>query len=227
MSSWLVALTLLVSAAPVWGQGEPEVYFSSPQSGAALEGAPWVTVTGRARGPRIESTSRFDVMLVLDTSGSTAAPVARRAGQRGLGRHRRGVIRLPRGMVRDSVLGAEVTAALNFLGQLDGVRTRVGVVTFAESATGGCQRVGRAAPHVRSPGRPVGPLAGPHPGLGRGHGHGGRPSAGREGAPVPRGRREPSPSRRAEGQLSSSPTDSRPCPSAGAAGWSRETSTSR
>jgi Mg-chelatase subunit ChlD len=136
MRGWLVALALLVSAAPVWGQDEPEVYFSSPQSGAAVEGTPWVTVTGRARGPRVESTSKFDVMLVLDTSGSTAAPSRGVLGSVGWGGIGGGVVRLPRGMVRDSILGAEVTAALNFLAQVDGVRTRVGVVTFSEGHGG-------------------------------------------------------------------------------------------
>jgi Mg-chelatase subunit ChlD len=136
MRGWLVALALLLSAAPGWAEGEPEVYFSSPQSGAALEGAPWVTVTGRARGPQVESTSKFDVMLVLDTSGSTAAPSRGMLGSVGWGGFGGGLVRLPRGMVRESVLGAEVTAALNFLAKVDGVRTRVGVVTFAEGHGG-------------------------------------------------------------------------------------------
>ena len=35
--------------------------------------------------------------------------------------------------MRESILGAEVTAALNFLAQVDGARTRLGVVTFAEA----------------------------------------------------------------------------------------------
>jgi Mg-chelatase subunit ChlD len=139
MRGWLVALAILGSAAAVWGQGEPEVYFLSPKAGAAIEGAPWVTVTGRARGPRVESTSRFDVMLILDTSGSTAAPSRGLLGSLGWGGIGGGV-RLPRGLVRESILGAEVTAALNFLAQVDAARTRVGVVTFAEgygAASGG------------------------------------------------------------------------------------------
>jgi hypothetical protein len=40
-------------------------------------------------------------------------------------------------MVRESILGAEVAAAQNFLAQIDGVRTRVGVVTFAEGYQAG------------------------------------------------------------------------------------------
>jgi Mg-chelatase subunit ChlD len=138
MRGWLVGLLVLVSVVPAWAQGEPEVYFSSPQSGATLQGAPWVTVTGRARGPQVEPTSKFDVMLVLDTSGSTAAPSRGALGSVGWGGVSigGGLIRLPRGMARDSVLGAEVTAALNFLRMVDGVRTRVGVVTFSEGHGG-------------------------------------------------------------------------------------------
>ena len=74
MRRWLIALTLVGAVGSAWGQGEPEVYFSSPQAGAAIEGQPWVTVTGRARGPRVEPTTGFDVMLIIDTSGSTATP---------------------------------------------------------------------------------------------------------------------------------------------------------
>ena len=74
MRGWLIALALVGAAASAWGQGEPEVYFSSPQAGAAIEGQPWVTVTGRARGPQVEPTTGFDVMLIIDTSGSTATP---------------------------------------------------------------------------------------------------------------------------------------------------------
>jgi Mg-chelatase subunit ChlD len=138
MRGWLTAVALLASASAAWAQDEPEVYFLSPQAGATIQGVPSVTVTGRARAPRIEPTSKFDVMLVLDTSGSTAAPA--RGVLDGLGWGGivigGGIVRLPREMVRDSILGAEVTAALNFLAQVDAVRTRVGVVTFAEGHGG-------------------------------------------------------------------------------------------
>jgi Mg-chelatase subunit ChlD len=129
---WLAALALFGAAAPAWAQGEPEVYFLSPQAGAAIEGTPWVTVTGRARGPRVEPTAGFDVMLILDTSGSTGSPARGRAGNLGWGPLGRGpgFGPLP-APPRDSILGAEVTAALNFLTQADRAGTRVGVVTFA------------------------------------------------------------------------------------------------
>jgi hypothetical protein len=133
MRGWLIALALVGTAASVWGQGEPEVYFSSPQAGAAIEGQPWVTVTGRARGPQVEPTTGFDVMLIIDTSGSTATPSRGLMGGIGWGGIGGGVIRLPKALVRESILGAEVTAALNFLAQVDGARTRLGVVTFAEA----------------------------------------------------------------------------------------------
>jgi Mg-chelatase subunit ChlD len=133
MRGWLIALALVGTAASVWGQGEPEVYFSSPQAGAAIEGQPWVTVTGRARGPRVEPTTGFDVMLIIDTSGSTATPSRGVLGSIGWGGIGGGVIRVPKALARESILGAEVTAALNFLAQVDGARTRLGVVTFAEA----------------------------------------------------------------------------------------------
>src|SRR5262245_47443109 len=133
MTGWLVALALLASVTSAWAQGEPEVYFLSPKAGATIEGTPLVTVTGRARGPRIEPTSKFDVMLIIDTSGSTATPSRGLLDSVGWGRSTGGgIIRLPKALVRDSILGAEVSAALNFLVQVDGLRTRVGVVTFAE-----------------------------------------------------------------------------------------------
>jgi hypothetical protein len=133
MRGWLIALALVGTVASVWGQGEPEVYFSSPQAGAAIDGQPWVTVTGRARGPRVEPMTGFDVMLIIDTSGSTATPSRGLMGGIGWGGIGGGVIRLPKALVRESILGAEVTAALNFLAQVDGARTRLGVVTFAEA----------------------------------------------------------------------------------------------
>lgn len=140
MHRWLIALTLVGAVGPAWGQGEPEVYFSSPQAGAAIEGQPWVTVTGRARGPRVEPTTGFDVMLIIDTSGSTATPSRGVLGSIGWGGIGGGLIRVPKALARESILGAEVTAALNFLAQVDGARTRLGVVTFAEgygTANGG------------------------------------------------------------------------------------------
>ncbi|HEX2500490.1 MAG TPA: vWA domain-containing protein [Methylomirabilota bacterium] len=132
MRSGLVALGLVGLLAAAWGQEAPEVFFSSPQPGAAIEGAPVVTVTGRARGPRVGSPAGFDVMLVIDTSGSTASPsrgILGSLGWGGLG----GGVTLPRVLVRDSILGAEVASALGFLDKVVAGQTRVGVVTFAEN----------------------------------------------------------------------------------------------
>ena len=137
MRRWLVAFGLVGWVAVAQGQEAPEVYFSSPEPGAAIEGAPVVTVTGRARGPRVEPTTGFDVMLVIDTSGSTASPSRGLWGSVGAGGP--GFIRLPRAMVRDTILGAEVASAQSFLDKVDAARTRVGLVTFAgdqESARG-------------------------------------------------------------------------------------------
>ena len=119
--AWAVALAVVAAAAlPVWGQAEPEVYFLEPQPGAVVEGPPWVRVTGRARGPKLEPARAFDVMLILDTSGSTANSSSGWLGWRGRG-----------GFSGGSILAAEVTAALNFLGQADPSTTRIGLITFA------------------------------------------------------------------------------------------------
>jgi Mg-chelatase subunit ChlD len=118
---WAVALAVVGAAAlPVWGQAEPEVYFLEPQPGAVVEGPPWVTVTGRARGPKLEPARGFDVMLILDTSGSTAKSASGLLDWRARG-----------GFSGRSILAAEVTAALNFLGQADASTTRIGLITFA------------------------------------------------------------------------------------------------
>src|SRR5262245_38056175 len=134
MRGWLVALVVVGSVVSVWGQEQPEVYFSTPQPGAAIDGAPWVTVTGRARGPEVPPTTGFDVMLVLDTSGSTASSSRGLMGTLDWARLGGGIIRYSplRAPPQESILGAEVTAALNFLGQVDGARTRVGVIIFAQ-----------------------------------------------------------------------------------------------
>ena len=79
-------------------------------------------------------------MLIIDTSGSTATPSRGVLGSIGWGGIGGGLIRVPKALARESILGAEVTAALNFLAQVDGARTRLGVVTFAEgygTANGG------------------------------------------------------------------------------------------
>ncbi|HSE95294.1 MAG TPA: vWA domain-containing protein [Methylomirabilota bacterium] len=132
MRAGLIALALVGLLAPAWGQAEPEVYFLSPQAGAAIEGAPWVTVTGRARGPRIEAPAGFDVMLIIDTSGSTVNSSRAVAGNLGWGVLGGGPgFPVPPVARQDSILGAEVTAALKFLDQSGRPGTRVGVVTFA------------------------------------------------------------------------------------------------
>ena len=77
MRRWLAALAVFGAVAPAWGQGEPEVYFLSPQAGAAIEGTPWVTVTGRARGPRVEPTAGgFTLTLEEPVVGVAAGQAA-------------------------------------------------------------------------------------------------------------------------------------------------------
>lgn len=109
----------------------PIVQFAAPREGAVVT-APQVTVTGRAE-PQTRPVAAFDVMIVIDTSGSTNVPAA--VGERGgasvvLG----GPLGIPLG--GPTILQAEVTAARRFVDAADRAVTRIGLVTFSEG-TGG------------------------------------------------------------------------------------------
>jgi len=103
-----------------------------PPDGAVVESGPWIRVTGRARSPEPRSAGAFDVMIVIDTSGSTQNPSGLRVDREGkfapagsgsgFGWFRGG---------GDSILEAEVAAAMQFLDISDRATTRVGVMTFA------------------------------------------------------------------------------------------------
>ncbi len=98
----------------VWATTQVEVDIEAPQHGATISGPKQVTVRGQARAARDYRPALYDLMLILDTSGSTRAPS-------GVG-----------GFARDStILGAEVTAAERLLEKLDPKTTLVGIVTFA------------------------------------------------------------------------------------------------
>ncbi|MFQ5829821.1 MAG: VWA domain-containing protein [Candidatus Methylomirabilia bacterium] len=124
---WLSAILLLSWTSAPWAQRVPEVYFMEPPDGVVIKGEPWVEVTGRARSPEPQPPT-FDVMIVLDTSGSTRNPS-------GVG----GTFTAggPGGSFEwfqrrsDSILHAEAGAAIQFLGISDPATTRVGIITFA------------------------------------------------------------------------------------------------
>ncbi len=107
-----------------------------PADGAVMpESACGAFVAGRAMALGDES-KRFDVALVLDTSGSTADPTGADINGNGvIGTKRRGPIGSLFGASStdpgDSVLAAEVAAARQILRDLDPRTTRVAVITFA------------------------------------------------------------------------------------------------
>ncbi|MFQ5962004.1 MAG: VWA domain-containing protein, partial [Candidatus Methylomirabilales bacterium] len=116
----LFVLLMALWGTPASAQAGPEVYFTDPPDGAVVTGEPWVKVTGRARSPEPHPAT-FDVMIVMDTSGSTRNPSGLRS---------RATFGLFQG-ARSSILDAEVGAVNQFLGVLDRRTTRVGIITFA------------------------------------------------------------------------------------------------
>ena len=100
----------------VWGETRVQVGIEAPQYGATISGPSRVTVRGQARASRDYRPALFDLMLILDTSGSTRAP----AGVQSVG-----------GFGDTTILAAEVRAAERLLETLDPKSTRVGIVTFA------------------------------------------------------------------------------------------------
>ena len=83
-----------------------------------------------------ERPSRFDVMLVVDVSGSTKYPSGIDLDEDGeIGETRRALSALSVDVANtdpdDSVLAAEVRAGASLLGSLDSRRVRVGVVSFS------------------------------------------------------------------------------------------------
>jgi len=94
-----------------------EIGIEAPQDGTTISGPSQVTVRGQARASRDYRPAQYDLLLLLDTSGSTRAPSGVRTVQM---------------YARDaSILEAEVAAAERLLDKLDPRTTLIGVVTFA------------------------------------------------------------------------------------------------
>ena len=111
------------------------VQIEFPEDGAIVGEASGAFLAGRALAV-LGDYQRFDVLLVLDTSGSTAEMTG--ADINGNGIVGRGGLR---GLFNptdpgDSILAAEVEAARQMLRGLDARSTRVGLVTFAGDPPG-------------------------------------------------------------------------------------------
>jgi Mg-chelatase subunit ChlD len=129
--------SVVVGLAAVASAQTPLVQLAEPRDGAVVS-EPHVTVTGRAE-PQTRPTAAFDVIVVVDTSGSTNVPasIGEAAGVSGVFTAPIGSI----GLGGPTILHAEVTAARRFVDGADRATTRIGVVTFSE---GGGGRAGNA-----------------------------------------------------------------------------------
>jgi Mg-chelatase subunit ChlD len=125
-----VLVAALVSLAGVaWAQ-VPVVQFAEPRDGQVVS-EPRVVVTGRAE-PQARPPAAFDVVIVIDTSGSTNVSAAAGAAAGSMGSIIfGGPFGLPGG--GPSILQAEVAAALRFVDAADRACTRIGVITFSEA----------------------------------------------------------------------------------------------
>lgn len=122
-----------------------EVTISAPADGAVVAGdSPLVRVEGWARARHDYPIPRYDIMLIIDISGSTGGPSgvnlnARAPVGEGSATSRPGVPSVGGPSVPipgHSILAAEVVAGERLLARLDARATRVGVVTFSGPLVG-------------------------------------------------------------------------------------------
>ncbi len=140
-ASALVAVALAISrpGPPLAAEGPLAVSIVEPAEGArVLGGESLVYVRGHAHPPG-GAPGGYDVMLVIDTSGSTGSPSGVTLHRDGVVQRRRGEISPGRPAVTsdgpgDSVLAVGLAAAEALLARVDHRLTRVGVVTFAGPA---------------------------------------------------------------------------------------------
>ena len=125
-----LALSLVAATAPSAPKAPPEITLTLDavdvvRRPAELPGLGFLSGKALAYQGDLEL---FDVVFVLDTSGSTA-------DSSGLGEHSSWISHLPGVKVSrsDSILGAEVAAVESMLGSFDPRTTRVGLVSFAGS----------------------------------------------------------------------------------------------
>lgn len=142
MRAWLAAAVALWIAAPAAAADRSDLLLTidTPASGSVVGDAQGLTLlSGKALALHGDFQT-FDIMFVIDTSHSTAAPSGAdidgdgKVGQRGgdgLGSIFGKILPLPSSDKGDSILAAEVAALRTLLDQLDPRTTRVGVVAFA------------------------------------------------------------------------------------------------
>jgi len=145
---FLASFTLF--AGESWGAG-PKVRITSPKDGSHInQDKETVLVTGKVSTKGV-SISNVDLFFVLDVSASTAhyagvqfsdADLPSTSGRGGFGRLHSGVFGGGLGGgrpimmdLRSSILAAEIAATRRLLSQLNSKTTRVGLITFGESAS--------------------------------------------------------------------------------------------
>ncbi|MCP5059124.1 MAG: VWA domain-containing protein [bacterium] len=108
---------------------EIRLEIEQPADGAVVGAATGAFVAGRALA-LLGEFRRFDVIIVLDTSGSTSEASGADINDNGiLGKDRWGILNSTD--PGDSVLAAEIAAAKQVVRGLDPRNTRVGIITFA------------------------------------------------------------------------------------------------
>jgi Mg-chelatase subunit ChlD len=125
--SCLIGVIVLALAAAAAAQ-TPVVQFAEPPEGAVVT-EPRVVVTGRAE-PQTRAAAVFDVVVLIDTSGSTRMPAALAERLGGFSRLLSGPIPLG----GKTILDVEVAAAHRFVDVADRTSTRIGLITFADEA---------------------------------------------------------------------------------------------
>lgn len=148
MTAWIAAALVATVWVPVFGaqsaraaeQPDLQLEISSPAPGAVI-GDPggMAFVSGKALALFGEYQA-FDIVFVLDTSESTAAPsgadidgdgdVGERRGEKYLSIFGK-LLPLPNSDRGDSILAAEVAAVETMIEQLDPRTTRVGIIAFS------------------------------------------------------------------------------------------------
>jgi hypothetical protein len=131
----MVALTGCAAAAPAErptlraeAAGPPRIALAYPPAGAVLGGPPTAFLAGRA-AVRSGPAGRLDLVLAIDTSGSSCLGVDEPADATG------GACAAPgpgTGPAPGRLLDVEIAAARALVGRVDPERTRVGVVSFGE-----------------------------------------------------------------------------------------------
>jgi Mg-chelatase subunit ChlD len=144
----LIAAVVLFGLSPsVSSAAEPRVQIVSPSDGSRItQDKNSVFVSGKV-SRQTGRSENVDIFLVIDVSGSTALYAGANLGDgdqppepsSGVGAPQifiggMSVGKAPLRNPRNSILAAEIAAARRLLGQLNPQTTRIGVLTFAESA---------------------------------------------------------------------------------------------